>query len=155
VLLGRVDVRCLIFIERATSFRFEAARRRLQGRRGSSPPVPLLDSQRSGRSILSVDVGGFCRTRHGSRKNQCRRRLSNDLHIEKLEVPYEIADEFLQALAALYGMTLGPDVRNRVLERVGSDRPIPYYLQLIFDQLRQKGGEPVIGDVGGPQLKAC
>jgi hypothetical protein len=59
----------------------------------------------------------------------------NDLRIETLgafDVPTSHA--LLQALAGAYGVALEETVRDHILERVGW--AVPYYLQLIFDKLR-------------------
>jgi hypothetical protein len=146
-LLGRVDARCLIFVDELPVFVLKLLG---DGSRDGVDRVHQflywIRTIRQKYPIRWMLAGSVGLDTVAARINVAD--AINDLHIEKLDgFPHEIADEFLQALAASYGMTLGPDVRNRVLERVGSDRPIPYYLQLIFDQLRQIGGEPVMGDV--------
>ena len=59
----------------------------------------------------------------------------NDLRLVHLG-PFsaETAESFLVALATSYGFTLDKPVRQRILERIGW--PIPYYLQLVFAELR-------------------
>lgn len=145
--MGRIDARCLIFIDELPVFVLKL----------------LGDGSRAGVDRVHQFLYWIRAIRH---KFPIRWMLAgsvgldtvagrinvadaiNDLHIEKLDgFPHHIADEFLQALAESYEIKLGPEVRNRVLERVGSDRPIPYYLQLMFDQLRQLGNEPVVADV--------
>lgn len=61
----------------------------------------------------------------------------NDLHLMKLGAfAPEDADRFLVELGTSYGMELAPKVRKRLQQRVGW--PIPYYLQLLFSELRQQ-----------------
>ena len=60
----------------------------------------------------------------------------NDLRIETLGAfDGATAHDLLRTLSANYGLTLEDPVRERVLARVGW--LIPYYLQLVFDKLRE------------------
>ena len=70
----------------------------------------------------------------------------NDLAIEKLG-PFEkhSADLFLQELASSYDMNLSGAVRSRILKRVGW--LAPYFLQLVFHQLKEIGKKPNNKDV--------
>ena len=70
----------------------------------------------------------------------------NDLHIEKLgSFNAPVADAFLQALAAAHSVQLGEAVRAHIVTRTGWTAP--YYLQLIFHQLRGVKGEVSQSDV--------
>jgi hypothetical protein len=81
----------------------------------------------------------------------------NDLRIVKLgafDVP--TAHAFLEALAAAHDVQLGEAVRAHVVDRAGW--PAPFYLQLIFHELRDVKGpvtvndvDRVIEDLTGPQ----
>ncbi len=64
----------------------------------------------------------------------------NDLRIEKLG-PFDIptADALLQALSATHGVRLSAAVRSYIIDRAGW--PAPYYLQLLFHELRDIKGE--------------
>jgi hypothetical protein len=146
-LLGRVDARCLIFIDELPVFVLKLL--------GDGSPAGVdrvhqflywLRTIRQKFPIRWMLAGSVGLDTVAARINVAD--AINDLHIEKLDgFSHEVADDFLQALAASYGIKLGPNVRMRLLERVGSDRPIPYYLQLMFDQLRQIGNEPAVADV--------
>lgn len=70
----------------------------------------------------------------------------NDLRIVTLGAfDAEVADAFLRELAATYRMELAEAVRRRIVERIGW--PAPYYLQLIFHELRDSGQAPAVEDV--------
>lgn len=70
----------------------------------------------------------------------------NDLRIVTLGAfDTGTAGEFLAVLAANYEMELSDQVRRRIIERIGW--PAPYYLQLMFHELRDFGPTPEIGDV--------
>jgi len=118
VLLGRVDARCLIFIDELPVFVLK-----LLGDGSRAGGIESTSSSTGFRTIRQkypirwMLAGSVGLDTVAARINVAD--AINDLHIEKLDgFPYEIADEFLQRLPASYWMTLGPDVRNRVLERV-------------------------------------
>ncbi|HUE24668.1 MAG TPA: hypothetical protein VMQ86_23495 [Bryobacteraceae bacterium] len=70
----------------------------------------------------------------------------NDLRIEKLgafDTP--TADALLLALAAAHHVDLGDGARRHIVARVGW--PTPYYLQLVFHELRHIGGAVAEADV--------
>lgn len=70
----------------------------------------------------------------------------NDLHIEKLDAfDAPTADALLQSLAESYGVELGAKVRTYLVRRAGW--PVPYYLQLIFHELRCVRGPVTDEDV--------
>ena len=146
-LLGRLDTKCLIFIDELPVFVLKLLG---DGSKAGADRVHQflywIRTIRQKYPIRWMLAGSVGLDTVAARINVAD--AINDLHIEKLDgFPSDIADEFLRALGASYNMTLSPDVRKRVLERVGSDRPIPYYLQLMFDQLRQLGREPAVEDV--------
>jgi hypothetical protein len=59
----------------------------------------------------------------------------NDLHLVSLGAfPRAVADSFLAALGANYNLGLSAELRNEVVDRLGW--PIPFYLQLVFSELR-------------------
>jgi hypothetical protein len=65
----------------------------------------------------------------------------NDLHIAKLDAFEEpAAAEFLRVLSETYQLELTEAVRRHVIRRAGW--PVPFYLQLIFKELRS-GSKPV------------
>ena len=65
----------------------------------------------------------------------------NDLHIEKLGAfSIETATAFLRDLARAYEKTLDEETIDRILTRVGVDWLVPYYLQLVFNELRNLPG---------------
>lgn len=73
----------------------------------------------------------------------------NDLHIVHLG-PFsrEVADDLLKELARSYDLELVEEVRSHILRRVGWT--IPFYLQLVFSELRRrcrKGQAAGIADV--------
>jgi hypothetical protein len=57
----------------------------------------------------------------------------------------DIADAFLLELAAAYNVTLTPAVRKAIMKRVGW--LAPYYLQLVFKQVRERSRHPKPSDV--------
>lgn len=72
----------------------------------------------------------------------------NDLRIFHLgPFSQEVADALLQELAATYELPLAEEVRGHILRRVGWT--IPFYLQLIFSELRGRcnGVRPAIHNV--------
>jgi hypothetical protein len=69
----------------------------------------------------------------------------NDLRIETMGAfDSNTAHTLLQTLASAYGMELEAPVRDHVIARVGW--PVPYYLQLVFDKLRNHR-KPGVDDV--------
>lgn len=61
----------------------------------------------------------------------------NDLHISHLGAfTREVAENFLDELSRSHGLPLSGEVRSRILDRVGWT--IPYYLQLVFSELRSQ-----------------
>jgi uncharacterized protein len=61
----------------------------------------------------------------------------NDLRIVRLGAfPRPTAEQFVHALCASYEVKLGPGCLDRILERVGW--LAPYYLQLVFKQIRDR-----------------
>jgi uncharacterized protein len=73
----------------------------------------------------------------------------NDLHIFHLG-PFsrETADALLEELSRTHSLPLSEEVRSHILRRVGWT--IPFYLQLIFAELREcrnGGGEPTVARV--------
>jgi hypothetical protein len=81
----------------------------------------------------------------------------NDLRIETLGAfDRPTADALLAALAAEYRISLSDEVRGHIVNRVGW--PAPYYLQLVFHELRSVTGaisqadvDRAIEDLLGPQ----
>lgn len=70
----------------------------------------------------------------------------NDLHIFHLG-PFsrQVADDLLKELAASYDLELPEEVRRHILRRVGWT--IPYYLQLVFSELRRRCAKGQAADI--------
>ncbi len=74
----------------------------------------------------------------------------NDLNLQHLG-PFttDVAHRFLEGLGAGYDLVLDHKVRERIIQRL--DWPIPYYLQLVFAELRnlrdETGRQPSISSV--------